>query len=53
MKPLVVIEDGNSMAAATEEQAVRRLFADECDVINLDGPSLTGIWGVGNRRLAA
>ena len=53
MKPLVVIEEGNEMAAATEEQAVRRLFADECDVINYDGPSLTGIWGVGNRRLAA
>jgi glutamate synthase domain-containing protein 1 len=53
MKPLVVIEQNGEMAAATEEQAVRRLFADECDVINHDGPSLTGIWGVGNRRIAA
>ena len=53
MKPLVVIEQGGEMAAATEEQAVRRLFRDECDVINHDGPSITGIWGVGNRRMAA
>lgn len=53
MKPLVVIEQNGEMAAATEEQAVRRLFADECEVINHDGPSLTGIWGVGNRRMAA
>ena len=53
MKPLVVIEQNGEMAAATEEQAVRRLFADECEIINHDGPSLTGIWGVGNRRMAA
>ena len=53
MKPLVVIEQDGEMAAATEEQAVRRLFRDECDVINHDGPSITGIWGVGNRRMAA
>lgn len=53
MKPLVVIDQNGSLAAATEEQAVRRVFSDECDVINYDGPSLTGIWGVGNRSLAA
>ncbi len=53
MKPLVVIEQAGELAAATEEQAVRRVFSDECDVINYDGPSLTGIWTVGNRRLAA
>lgn len=53
MKPLVVVEQGAEMAAATEEQAVRRLYADECDIINYDGPSLTGIWGVGNKRMAA
>ncbi|MGB0507170.1 MAG: hypothetical protein ACPGGK_13320 [Pikeienuella sp.] len=52
MKPLVAIEDGDSLATATEEQAVRRVYADEADVINYDGPSLTGIWGVGNRRMA-
>lgn len=53
MKPLVVIDRDGDIAMATEEQAMRRVFADECDVINYDGPSLTGIWGVGNRSLAA
>ena len=53
MKPLVVIDHGGDLAMATEEQAVRRVFAEESDVINYDGPSLTGIWGVGNRAVAA
>ncbi|MEM7268782.1 MAG: glutamine amidotransferase [Pseudomonadota bacterium] len=53
MKPLVVIDQNGDLAMATEEQAVRRVFADECDVINYDGPSMTGLWGVGNRRVAA
>lgn len=53
MKPLVAVERNGEMAAATEEQAVRRIYPGECDVVNYDGPSLTGIWGVGNRSLAA
>ncbi|MDD9908921.1 MAG: glutamine amidotransferase [Ahrensia sp.] len=53
MKPLVVIERGGDIAMATEEQAVRRVVTEEADVINHDGPSLIGLWGVGNRRLAA
>ena len=53
MKPLVVIERGEDVAMATEEQAVRRVVSEEADVINHDGPSLTGLWGVGNRSLAA
>ena len=53
MKPLVVIDQQGSLAMATEEQAVRRVFTDESDVINYDGPSMTGLWGVGNRSLAA
>ena len=53
MKPIVAIEQNGELAAATEEQAVRRVFADEAEVTNYDGPSLTGIWGVGNRRMAA
>lgn len=53
MKPLVVIDQNGDLAMATEEQAVRRIFTAECDVINYDGPSMTGIWGVGNRSLAA
>ena len=47
------IDDNGDLAAATEEQAVRRVFKEECDVINHDGPSLTGLWGVGNRSFAA
>lgn len=54
MKPLVAVEQAGEVAAATEEQAVRRVYdAEEIDVINYDGPSLTGIWGVGNQRAAA
>ena len=53
MKPLVVVERGEDVAMATEEQAVRRVVAEEADVINYDGPGLTALWGVGNRRLAA
>ena len=53
MKPLVVVRENGELAAATEEQAVRRINADECEVINYDGPSLTDLWAVGNRRLAA
>ena len=53
MKPLVVIDHNGDLAVATEEQAVRRIFTDESDVINFDGPSQMGIWGVGNRSLAA
>ena len=53
MKPLVVIDQDGDLAMATEEQAVRRVFEGECDVINHDGPSLMGLWGVGNRSIAA
>ncbi len=53
MKPLVVIDRNGELAAATEEQAVRRVYRDEGDVINFDGPAMYGIWGVGNRRVAA
>ena len=53
MKPLVTVEDGGELAAATEEQAVRRVVHDECHVINYDGPSLTRIWAVGPQTAAA
>lgn len=53
MKPLVVIDQAGELAAATEEQAVRRVFSDECEVINFDGPSITGNWNVAERRMAA
>ena len=53
MKPLVVINQNGNVAMATEEQAVRRIFTDENDVINYDGPSITALWGIGNRSMAA
>ncbi|MDP6688246.1 MAG: hypothetical protein QF384_01995 [Alphaproteobacteria bacterium] len=53
MKPLVTVQGNGELAAATEEQAVRRIVPDEVDVINYDGPGLMQIWGVGNRRVAA
>ncbi len=53
MKPIVAIEENGELAAATEEQAVRRIYTGESVVVNYDGPSLTGLWGVGNRSMAA
>jgi hypothetical protein len=54
MKPLVTIESRGELIGATEEQAVRRVDPDEsAKVINYDGPSITALWGVGNRRIAA
>jgi len=54
MKPLVVINENGEISAATEEQSVRRICDDEgVSILNYDGPSLHGIWGVGNRRAAA
>ncbi len=54
MKPLVVVNENGEIAAATEEQAVRRICDDEgVSILNYDGPSLLGIWGVGNRKAAA
>jgi len=49
----VTVQNNGELAAATEEQAVRRVVPDESDIINYDGPSMTAIWGVGNRRAAA
>jgi glutamate synthase domain-containing protein 1 len=54
MKPLVTIQERGEFIGATEEQAVRRVAPDESAVvINYDGPSIIGLWGVGNRRIAA
>jgi methylamine---glutamate N-methyltransferase subunit A len=46
IKPLSVVEDAGGMATATEEQAVRWVYPDESDVINLDGPSQVVTWDV-------
>ncbi len=53
MKPLVVVDDHGTFAAATEEQAVRRVCSDELDVINYDGPGQTEIWKIANGGIAA
>lgn len=53
MKPLVTVEQNSELAAATEEQAVRRIVANESDVINYDGPSLSRTWVVDRLRAAA
>lgn len=53
MKPLVVVNQDGDLAAATEEQAVRRIFSAESKAINYDGPGLTGIWNASGKRFAA
>ena len=44
IKPLVAVEENQQLAIATEEQAVRMIYADEVDIRNYDGPSMTGTW---------
>ncbi len=53
MKPLVTVEENGTLAAATEEQAVRKVCPGEVDIINYDGPSLMNTWAVGEQRAAA
>ncbi len=53
IKPLVSIEENNELAVATEEQAVRMIYAGEEDVHNYDGPSLTNTWQTRPARKAA
>lgn len=53
IKPLVAAEVGGEMAVATEEQAVRMLYANEIDINNYDGPSLNKTWDIGEVRKAA
>ena len=53
IKPLVTVEDGGQMAAATEEQAVRVICNEKLDVTNYDGPGQTRVWSVNRQRAAA
>ena len=53
IKPLVAAEVAGEMAVATEEQAVRMLYANEIDIINYDGPSLYKTWDIVDVRKAA
>ena len=52
-KPLVAMGTEPEIAVATEEQAVRRIYREEGDVLNFDGPSLTETWMIaGGRRVS-
>ncbi|WP_075322487.1 hypothetical protein [Acidithiobacillus albertensis] len=44
IKPLVTIQEAGSFCAATEEQALRRIYPEGSRIINYDGPAMTGIW---------
>ena len=46
IKPLVSMGARPEIAVATEEQAVRRIYLEEGDVDNHDGPALTKTWPV-------
>lgn len=48
IKPLVVVEEpGGTVAVATEEQAIRKIYRDEVEVINYDGPLQSHIYRTG------
>lgn len=48
IKPLVVVEEpSGTVAIATEEQAIRKIYQDEIEVINYDGPLQSHIWRAG------
>ncbi len=53
IKPLVAMGELPDIAVATEEQAVRRIYREEGEVMNYDGPSLTATWPVGRMGIAA
>lgn len=44
IKPLVAMGEAPEVAVATEEQAVRRIYREEGDVTNYDGPAETRTW---------
>lgn len=44
IKPLATIQENGAFCAATEEQALRRVYPQGARVINYDGPAKTGIW---------
>ena len=49
IKPLVAVEENQNMAVGTEEQAVRKVYREEVEVRNLDGPSEFTTWQAGVR----
>ena len=53
IKPLVAVEAEGGLAVATEEQAVRMVYAAEHVADNYDGPSMTNTWLIGALKEAA
>ncbi|WP_297369185.1 hypothetical protein [Acidocella sp.] len=47
IKPLATVQADGAFCAATEEQALRRVYPGGAKIINYDGPAKTGIWGKG------
>jgi glutamate synthase domain-containing protein 1 len=47
IKPLATVQEHGAFCAATEEQALRRVYPGGAKVINYDGPAEIGIWGRG------
>jgi len=44
IKPIVAIEHEGEVCMATEEQALRRLYKEEGEIINYDGPGIAKVW---------
>lgn len=53
IKPLAVVAQGDGIAIATEEQALRSLYRHEVEVQNYDGPLMTEVWWVDAARKGA
>jgi glutamate synthase domain-containing protein 1 len=53
IKPVAVTEQPDGVAMATEEQALRSVYADEIDVQMFEGPSMVAVWGAGMPALSA
>lgn len=50
IKPLATVEADDGDAMSTEEQALRSIYRDECEVITYDGPSAVRVWRADVRR---
>ncbi len=46
IKPIAAIEEDGEAAMATEEQALRKLYPTEGEVVNYDGPGMVRVWNV-------
>jgi methylamine---glutamate N-methyltransferase subunit A len=46
IKPIVAVEEFGEAAMATEEQALRRLYPGESEIVNYDGPAMVRVWDV-------